>query len=235
VTGQPTTEGLSLPFDEAVRFFRRKLRVGTERWTSIWQEAHARAFTVAGALADDLLADFQEAIDRALAEGTTQEEFTRRFEEIAERHGWEYRGEPGWRAEVIFRTNLSTAYHAGRYEQLTDPDVLSYRPYWRYRHGGSKDPRPEHLAWDGLVLPADDPFWATHYPPNGWGCSCYVEALSERQLRATGRDGPDPRPQIRTRAWTDPATGRTEQVPEGIDPGWAYNVGQAALQGREPT
>ena len=30
--------------------------------------------------------------------------------------------------------------------------------------------RPQHLEWDGLVLPVDHPFWQTHGSPNelGW-------------------------------------------------------------------
>jgi len=28
--------------------------------------------------------------------------------------------------------------------------------------------------------------------------------------------------------WRNPATGKTEDVPRGIDPGWDYNVGEAA-------
>jgi uncharacterized protein with gpF-like domain len=72
------------------------------------------------------------------------------------------------RMRTIYRTNLATSYAAGRLAQLRE------FPIWVYRHGGSREPRPEHLAWDGLALPREHPFWATHYPPSGWGCSCYV-------------------------------------------------------------
>lgn len=41
-----------------------------------------------------------------------------------------------------------------------------------YRHSGAEHPRLQHKAWDGLTLPADHPFWQTHYPPNGWRCRC---------------------------------------------------------------
>ncbi len=102
------------------------------------------------------------------------------------------------------------------------------RPYWEYRHGDSAVPRPEHLAWDGLILPADDPWWQTHYPPNGWGCKCKVFALSARDLKRMGKSGPDTAPDNGTYQWTDKKTGETHTVPKGIDPGWDYNVGEAA-------
>ncbi len=36
------------------------------------------------------------------------------------------------------------------------------------------------------------------------------------------------RPDDGTREWTDPSTGEVKDVPNGIDPGWAYNPGKAA-------
>jgi uncharacterized protein with gpF-like domain len=43
-----------------------------------------------------------------------------------------------------------------------------------------------------LILRADDPWWKTHYPPNGWGCQCTVHAVSLQELRDKyGKDGPD--------------------------------------------
>ena len=231
-----TSDALKLPFNDAIGFFRQKVNVPTARWSDMMREAHSRAFTVAGATSEALLADFRAAIDKAISEGTTLAEFRKDFDAIVEKHGWSYNGTPGWRSRVIYETNLSTAYSAGRYAQMSDPDVLRVFPYWEYRHGGSIHPRLQHLAWDGLVLRADDPFWASHYPPNGWRCSCYAVSVSEGGLRAMGKSGPDTAPPIQYRAWRNPSTGEVTQVPVGIDPGFDYNPGMAWKQGtRMPT
>ena len=37
-----------------------------------------------------------------------------------------------------------------------------------------------------MVLRYDDPFWATGTPPNGWGCQCYRNQLTESQAKASG-------------------------------------------------
>lgn len=227
----------SLPFGQAVEFFRQKVRVPTAKWADMLHGAHTRAFTVAGATKDALLVDFQQAIDKAIAEGTTLEEFRKDFDKIVTTHGWDYNGARGWRTRVIYDTNLRTAYAAGRFAQMTDPDVQRYRPFWRYRHDdGVKHPRPEHLAWDGTVLDADDAWWKEHYPPNGWGCRCYVEPLTRRELRALGKDGPDtaPKTTYQEKTLNTSAGPLTIEVPKGVDPGWGYNVGEAAY-GRKLT
>jgi hypothetical protein len=211
---------VDLPFTEAIAFFRQKINIPTRRWDDLWQGMHARGFMIAGAQRDTLLADFRGAIDKALAEGGTLADFRKDFDRIVATHGWSYNGSRGWRSRVIFETNLRTAHQAGRYKQMTDPDVARYRPYWRYRHGDSRQPRLQHLAWDGLVLAADDPWWQAHYPPNDWGCKCFVEALSKRQLQKLGKAEPDQAPQ----SPIDPKTG----APEGVGKGWDYNVGEAA-------
>jgi hypothetical protein len=229
----PTTaEAIDLPFHEAIDFFRGKVRVPTDHWTGVWKEAHTRGFMVAGAASDALLSDFQQAIQKALEKGTTLAEFRADFDRIVKTHGWQHTGEPGWRAQVIYETNLSTAYSAGRYAQQTDPDVLRHFPYWQYRHSGSRHPRLMHLAWDGLTLRADDPWWDTHYPPNGWHCGCRVSPTSEGGMRRMGKDGPDASPPLVTKPWTNPRTGELHHVPVGIDPGFDYNVGKAWRAGR---
>lgn len=159
----------SLTFDEAIKFFRQKVNLPTRTWKDIWQRMHARAFVVAGVMKAELLTDFRQAIDKAIADGTTLAEFRKDFDNIVARHGWSYKGSRGWRTNVIFEANIRTAYSAGRYNQMTDPDVLKSRPYWEYRHGDSINPRQLHLKWHGTVLRADDPWWQTHYTPNGWG------------------------------------------------------------------
>jgi hypothetical protein len=208
------------PFKEAVEFFRGKLNIPTARWDDLWQDQHARGFMIAGAMRDELLTDFRSAVDRAISEGVTLETFRKDFDTIVAKHGWSYQGGRNWRSNVIYSTNIRTAYQAGRWQQLTDPDLLQLKPYLEYRHGDSLQPRPLHLAWNGLTLPASDPWWQSHYPPNGWGCKCTVFAAGESDLARAGKSGPDTAPDV----VIDPNTG----APEGIGKGWAYNVGEAA-------
>lgn len=230
---QATLDAVSLPPREAIRFFAGKLNTTSQHWTDVWRTGHSHAFMVAGAATEDLVADFRREVAKALEQGTTLAEFRKQFDTIVERHGWAYNGTPGWRSRIIYETNLSTAYSAGRYAQMTEPATLAVFPYWQYRHSGSAHPRKQHLAWNGLTLRADDPFWATHYPPNGWRCGCRVEPLSARDLARRGIT-PGTAPQIVTRPWTNPRTGVTSEVPEGIDPGFDYNPGQAWQGGALP-
>jgi len=227
-----------LPFNEAISFFRQKTNLGTAAWTDIWQQQHDKSFVVAGAMRDELVSDFRTAIDQAISEGTGLKAFQSRFDDIVAKHGWSYKGGRGWRSRVIYQTNMQTAYQAGRYAQLTDPDLLKLRPYWQYQHSDFvADPRLEHVAWSGIVLRADNLWWQTHFTPNGWGCMCFITAASERDLKRMGKDGPDQAPVIE---WEDKVVGvrgpspRTVRVPKGIDPGWAYTPGRSWVEGVTP-
>lgn len=247
------------PYPEAVSFFRKKLSIPTDRWTDLWKEHHAHGFMVAGVSRLSLLDDIRQQVDLAVQGKIDFHEFKQRFSETAWRAGWS--AEPGtragdvpggngfedpdWRvrqrarqiaarrARVIYETNTRQAYNAGRWRQLTDPDAVQLRPYLQYRHSPeSRLPRAQHKAWDGLVLRWDDPWWKTHAPMNGWGCKCSIRALSERDLKRLGKDGPDKAPATETVGWRNPRTGETEQVPVGIDPGFDFNVGAAAMSER---
>ena len=222
------TDYRALPFEEAIAFFRQKVRLPTRAWTDLWEGMHARAFVVAGALRQDLLGDLYGAVDKAIAEGTTLAEFRKDFDALVARHGWSYKGGRGWRTRVIYETNVRQAYNAGREAQFRDPAFRRRMPYLIYRHGDTAHPRPLHLSWDGLVLPHDDPWWDTHTPMNGWGCKCKKFAISERQLKALGKDGPDTAPNDGHYDWQSRDGRRSQRIPNGIDPGFAYNVGNAA-------
>ncbi|MEB3421891.1 phage minor head protein [Salipiger marinus] len=216
------------PFRQQVAAFRLRLRnlVPTARWDDLRHAQHDRAFVVAGAMKADLLADLGTAMDKAISEGTSLEEFRRDFRAIVEArgwHGWTGQGtEAGeaWRTRVIYRTNMRTSYMAGRFAQLTEGNFA----FWVYFHGGSVEPRLNHLAWNGVALPPDHPFWRQHFPPNGWGCSCSVSgARSAAGVRRLGGDPAKGLPED----WqaVDPRTG----APEGIGKGWDYAPGTSAV------
>ncbi len=216
------------PFAEQVAALRLRLgnQVATGAWDDLWKSQHDRAFVVAGAMKADLLADLGKAVEKSIVEGKSLQEFRKDFREIVQRRGWHgWTGEDteqgqAWRTKVIYQTNMRTSYMAGRHAQL----VKAGYKYWIYRHGGSADPRVEHLGWDGLVLPADHPFWLTHFPPNGWGCSCYV--IGARSLTAARRLGGNP-DLVLPEGWAalKPATGE----PHGIGKGWGYAPGRSVV------
>ncbi|MHB1371451.1 MAG: phage head morphogenesis protein, partial [Pseudomonadaceae bacterium] len=149
-----------------------------------------QAFTVAKATRLDILQDIREAVEKAITEGKTLAWFAKELTPVLQAKGWWGRqehvdaetgevtqvqlGSP-WRLQTIYRTNLQTAYMAGRFqEQLANADD---RPYWQYVAILDGRTRPSHRAMNGKVFRYDDPFWGSFYPPNGWGCRCRVVAL----------------------------------------------------------
>jgi hypothetical protein len=214
------------PFAEQLAFFRQKLNLPTEAWDDIMLAAHDRAFIVAGAQDADLLADLRAAVDKAIADGTGLDAFRKQFDQIVADNGWTGwtgEGTPGgvaWRTKVIYQTNMATSYAAGRYKQLSDPGMLKILPYWQYHHtDGERFPRPLHESWDGLTLPPDHPFWDTHFPPNGWGCQCWISAVSKEDFLLAIASGNGP---------ADAPDGV-----EGIDLGFGYAPGASLMKDGE--
>jgi SPP1 gp7 family putative phage head morphogenesis protein len=228
---EPDISVFNLPFDEAVAYFARKgVVLSPNSWRQLWQDAHARAFTVARVTAADVVTDIQSELQRALAEGRTLNDFINDLEPTLERRGWltptgegalitlpdgtvQKRLTP-WRLETIFNTNLSSAYSVGRYEQIMQ--VADRRPWWQYMTVGDSHVRPEHAALHGLVWRYDHPVWDRIYPPNGFNCRCYIKTLSNGQL-----DGQSITPE-------------TAGAPIQPDEGWDYNVGKAGLAAWQP-
>ncbi len=221
---------VGVPAEEAIAYLKQKVNLPTRTWTDLWEGMHARAFVVAGAMRDELLADLHEAVTSAIADGTTAREFRARFEEIVARNGWTgWTGEGSkkgrrWRARVIYDTNLRSARAAGRWQQIQR--LKDRRPYLRYTAVLDSSTRPEHEGWHGTILPADHPFWQTHYPPNGWYCRCTVVQLSDADLKRRGWQVTEA-PEVRMVLKDIKGRGRVE-TPEGIDPGFGHNAGIAA-------
>ena len=189
---------VKLPPRRAIRYFKAKGYAISWNWWEVWQEAHAKAFTVAKALQLDVLHTLRGALQRALDEGLTERAFARDMEPALKKLGWWGRqvvvGEQGeaelvqlgspHRLKTIFRTNMNTSYAAARFrQQLETADI---RPYWQYLAMGDARTRPSHAALNGQVFRHDDPFWNSHYPPNGFNCRCRVRALTAEQVKERG-------------------------------------------------
>ena len=228
---------------EALKFFRAKGLKTSFAWQDVWQQEHEAAFTVAKMADVDLLADVRAAVDKAMADGQSLQEFKKLLKPRLVEAGWwgkaamedPFSGEMKLvqlgsprRLETIFITNMQTAYAAGDWAQIQENKADA--PYLMYDAIDDNRTRPQHRAWDGTVLPVDDPWWDTHKPPNGWRCRCGTIQLSKSQLEAMGKSVPDKAPPSPTREYTNPRSGEITRVPVGIDPGFAYNPGRGRLE-----
>ena len=236
-----------LPPKEAIQYFRDKGYQQTFDWRDMWQEEHAYSFTVAKAMRNDILQDIRSAVDDALANGTTFEDFKKQLKPVLQSKGWWGRkmmvdpltgeerevqlGSPR-RLETIFDTNMRTAYAAGRWEQVQR--TKKTRPYLRYIAILDERTRHDHRNWHNTVKHADDPFWDEHYPPNGWNCRCSVQQLNDRDLQRYGLEVTKANPSGPDKVWVDQRNGNTVKVPQGISPGFGYNVGKARMKALVP-
>lgn len=237
-----TAFAFDLPSDKALAFFRAKGLKGSFAWQDMRAAEHDHDFTIAKMADMDLLADVRAAADQALAKGVSLQDFRQQLEPLLQQRGWWGKqevtdpatgevvlaqlGSPQ-RLALIYDVNLSTAYAAGRWASVVEHHDTF--PYLMYDAVNDERTRAQHLAWDNTVLRWDDPWWQTHYPPNGWNCRCSTIKLTEADLAHMGRGGPDSAPAVKYRDWRNPRSGEVEQVPLGIDPGWDYHPGRAAV------
>ena len=227
-----------LPPEEAIRWFKRKGYAVGFNWKDIWQEQHAVGFTVAKAMRIDLLEDIKTELEKAFETGVPFREFKKQLQPILEKKGWwgkSYMIDPKTnklkkvqlgsprRLRIIYDTNMRMAHAEGRWERIERNK--ENRPYLRYVAVMDSRTRQDHKNWHGTVLPVDHKFWNTHFPPNGWMCRCIVQQLSEYALNRYGYEVSD-EPNVALKDWTDKRSNKTLKIPEGIDPGFAYNVGK---------
>lgn len=89
-------------------------------------------------------------------------------------------------AETVYRTNLATAFTAGRMQQMKDPEVRATVPAFELVTAGDTDVRKNHRAGEGLIAAVGDPVWKRHAPPLGYQCRCDLRSVDKFELKARG-------------------------------------------------
>lgn len=169
------------PVKDAREQFERRGAVTRPVYDAMSDAARRRSVTVAGAATADIVRTVQRELVHQVSEGAELRDFSRRVVPRLEAAGWTPQNPS--HVENVLRTNVSSAYNAGRARQMTQPAVLRFRPFWQIVtvNDGPPRQRPTHQAAHGVVLRADDPFWLTAYPPFGYQCRCRVRTLSARE------------------------------------------------------
>lgn len=232
-----------LPPQDAVRYMRGRdaVRVSYD-WHELWHDEHARAFTVSRLARADLLQALREMLEKSVAGDMSRRDWMRDARKLISDAGWwgekEVVGPDGVarktrfnpaRLKLIFDVNTRMAWSAGRWERIQA--AKDSHPFLRYVTRADERVRQSHRVWHNVTLPVDHPWWQTHYPPCGWRCRC--RAVPMRRTEFEQRDDlqrqPPSEPDV---PWTNPKTGEVRMVPARIDPGFGYNVGEAAARWR---
>jgi len=182
------------PHAEAVALIANKPAITRQVFDGLLPELRARAFTIAGVAAADVLQRVQDEIAGLAAggEGNTWDQAKQRIVDDLEPHlGGEGADR---RATLLLRTHGFQAFQSANWrvaQEDTDTTHLQYL--------ATEDDhvRSSHLALNGLILPKNDPFWNDHLPPWEWGCRCRVRPINpdlvEMERQADRNRDPDNR------------------------------------------
>jgi len=173
-------------FEEALAWFRARTPMTREEWDALDEKARQEAFTVSNVADAQIVADVWASLDRAISNGESLEEWKASVKDTLLAAWQGDVANPPWRMETIFRTNGLAAFNAGRLQQMSDPRVMRDRPYWMF--DGVRDDRQTEVCerCDGVVLPADHPWWRTHYPLLHFNCRSQIQNLTSDEAAAHG-------------------------------------------------
>lgn len=232
---------------DAIAYFESKGYATGFNWYDVQAQANAKAFTVAGVLRLDILADIQNGLKPALSDGDTERDIERKLLPLLEQKGWIGKGlvadpETGelWgkrltprRIGTIFSTSIQSAYAAGRWKQQVANKTE--RPYWQRVAVMDLHTRPRHALLNGFTAAADSPVWDCFYPPDGYGCRCRIRAFTKAQVEARGLAVHEPELYDIEQEYGIPGKTRTVKAMKigsevyTADPGFGFNPGKVAF------
>jgi SPP1 gp7 family putative phage head morphogenesis protein len=186
---------LLLAFDkapeDAVKYLKQLGIKITWNWQEQLKAIKEKAFTISKITNADLLQEIQNQLIEALNKGIPYTDFKKELDDILKNRGY-LKKEDGsqWRLDTIYRTNLQGAYMAGRYAQ--QQEVSDEFPYWEYVAILDNRTTNSCRSLNGTILPANDPFWKTNYPPRHFNCRARVISHNEITLKQYNKSVSDP-------------------------------------------
>ncbi len=175
----------AIPFSEAVSYMKSRVPLTKEEWEALELEPKLRfrAFTVAALSKYDTVNKVKNMVLGAVENGKPFEEFWTEASALSASG----LGASPWYWETVFRTNVQTAYNAGRAAEFTrtNPDYLEFV--------GIEDVRQTDICAErsGVILPATHPFWQTNWPPLHFGCRSTVRNVSREEVELQREQNPD--------------------------------------------
>lgn len=175
---------LNLPFEDAIAFFEDKEIISPAQFAALRDRFRAGGFTAVKLASDELLVRAKQAIAAALDGGMTVDEAAGAIRDGAITLGIEP-GSSGY-LETVVRTNVASAYGAGKLAAQRDPVVVQLRPYVQYLTAGDTRVRARHALLHLRVFENGSELADFYHPPLGYCCRCTTTTMSARQFGDRG-------------------------------------------------
>lgn len=170
-----------LPPEDAIKAIQDMGIEVTWDWKESLKAIQENSFTVAKVAQADAVQEIKSALEKSFETGTTYKDFVKEIQPLMERRGLATKPDgTSWRWDNIYRTNMQSSYMDAKSKQATE--LIETFPFWQYDAISDSRTRPTHRALDGKILRADDPFWKSHTPPNGYRCRCSFIVLRSSQV-----------------------------------------------------
>lgn len=210
---------------EAIDYLKAKGLTPSTAYDTIFGEEHNLGFMVAGITSKSVLRDIRKSLMLALEKGVPFEQWAKEMRPTLTRLGWDSdTNKAPYRIRTVYDTNMRVARAVGQWDRITKTQRAL--PFLKYMLGPSERHREEHVRFAGTTLPVGHPWWDEHFPPNGYGCKCWVQQLTKGQATQQGVTK-DPDDGVDTYVNRD---GVGIQSPRGVQPGWGYNPGKLRQQ-----
>lgn len=173
--------------EEAVSFFSGKVPMTKDEFTALADGLQNEAFYVAGLEKGNIDRDVKALLTDALKNGMSLDEFKFKLDELGVKYatpaygleGTVGEGVLGYHAETAFRTNMMSAYNAGKREMYQDEEVKEFFPAFEYT--AIMDNRTSDICMnlDGTRRLSNDPIWNEIWPPNHHNCRSTVISINK--------------------------------------------------------
>lgn len=172
---------LDLPWVDAIEEFKARGIVKPTELSTLLKDYAQRADKARQLMLGQVQTFVRSELEKSLAEGGTFKDFAARIEDGGTGLGIT-EADPAY-LNMVFRTNVQSAYGAGRYRAMTDPDVMDAQPFVEYRTVGDARVREEHAVLDKTVYAIGSDEWQRIAPPNGFNCRCSMVTLTRDEAK----------------------------------------------------
>ena len=170
-------------FEEAIAWHLARVSITEAELSRIKVDARNQAFWIANVAQLGLVQDVFDEITRGLELGLGYDDFAARVEQrLYDAWG----GEMPYRVHLIWFMAVQTAYNAGRWHQMEQPETMRSKPYRMYDAVMDEKTSVYCKIRHGIVRKSDDPWWDSNWPPLHYNCRSGVRPLTKKQAKRRG-------------------------------------------------